>query len=238
MATTEATAGYPGGADKARQPGGTPVGGRFATMTRQEPDVTLANLSDEDYNRDGTFEYPPVPRSVAQHVSFWLTVPVPEAILTRVRNGYVARWEAWADEQMAAWAVTNPEPLGRDLRPKVREHPAWVERCDAQYATLDDVRPNSLPAVLTRPLVRAAQMAAYANMLNSQEEYDRVLDTTVDLGDEEPATVRSTLDYWHLDELPDAVFEDPGNYTGLNAALTTQALHELVGLIRDQQTED
>jgi hypothetical protein len=52
MTTSEATAGYPGGADKARQPGGTPVGGRFATMTRQEPDVTLANLSDEDYNLD------------------------------------------------------------------------------------------------------------------------------------------------------------------------------------------
>jgi hypothetical protein len=180
---------------------------------------------------DGTFEYPPVPRSVAQHVAFWLSVTVPDAILTRVRNGYVHGWEAWADEQMDDWVATDREP-------KVREHAAWQERFKAQYTALDDVRPNSLPAVLARPLVRAAQMARYANMLNSQEEYDRVLETQIDLGDEEPATVRATLDQWHLDELPDGVFEDAGNYTGVNAVLATQALQELVALTRDQQQEN
>lgn len=208
-----------------RQPGGTPVGGRFATMTRREPDVTLAHLSDEEYNADGSFEYPPIPRSVEQHVAFWQRVKVPDAIIARVRAAYIDRLHEWSLEQYDAWVAAHPQPNGH------RGLPEWKAARDAAAARIDDIRPGTIPAVLARPLIRAAQMARYARWLDTQEEYNAVLDTEVDLGEEQPWTVRQTLDFYHLDELPDGAFEDAGSYSGINLALMNQRLTELVEIL-------
>src|SRR5665647_154390 len=111
MTSTDAAGGYPGSAtEHPRQPAGVPVGGQFATATRQEPDVNLAQLSDEEYNADATFDYPAIPRSVAQHVAFWSRVKVPDAVIARVRAAYVERYDVWLEERMDQWAATDPEP--------------------------------------------------------------------------------------------------------------------------------
>lgn len=194
-------------------------------MSREEPDVTLAHLSDEDYNADGTFEYPPIPRSVEQHVAFWSRVKVPDAIIARVRASYVQRTQEWRNEQMGAWVAANPQPI------KQRELEEWDAQSQRVAADIDQQRPSSIPAVLARPLIRAAQMARYARWLETEAEYDRVLDTEVDLGEAEPWTVRNTLDYYHLDELSDGAFEDAGSYSGINLALMNQRLTELVEIL-------
>lgn len=232
MTSTDPTRGYPGAAnDQPRQPGGTPTGGRFAPMSRQEPDVSLAHLSDEEYNADGTFEYPPIPRSVAQHVAFWSRVRVPDPILARVRSTYTQHWSEWSEEQMHAWARTDPTPIGGEFNAKAKQRTAWGERFDARAAELEVERPKDLPAVLARPLIRAAQMAKFAQWLETQDQYDEVMATEVDLGEAEPWTVRRCLDVYHLDELDDRAFEDAGNYAGINAAIMQQRLTELVDLL-------
>lgn len=217
---------YAGAANEPlRQPGGTPVGGQFATMSRREPDVTLAHLSDEEYNADGSFEYPPIPRSVEQHVAFWSRVKVPDPIIARVRAAYVENVTEWRADRLEAWVAEHPQPRGQ------RGLDEWRAARDAAGADIDQALPEALPAVLARPLIRAAQMARYAKWLDTQEDYDAVLETEVDLGEEQPWTVRQTLDYYHLDELPDGAFEDAGSYSGINLALMNQRLTELVEIL-------
>lgn len=239
MMSNNSAVGYPGAAtEQPRQPGGNPGGGRFATTTRREPDVTLAHLTDDEYNADGTFEYPPIPRSVDQHVAFWSRVQVPDANIARVRAAYVEQWPIWGEAQLDAWAATDPEPIPSTLRPRTQEIEEWGHRFDAESARLLEERPNDLPAVLARPLIRAAQMAKYAKWLETQEEYDRVLATEIDLGEDEPWTVRRCLDVYRLDELEDGAFEDATKYSGINAVLTTQKLTELVDLLREQSGDE
>lgn len=234
-----ATDPYPvGGIEQPRQPGGTPAGGQFATMSRREPDVSLANLSDDEYNADASFEYPPLPRSVEQHVAFWSRVKVPDAVCARVRAAYVERTEEWRADQLDAWDAANPGPTSGAFGMKtstLQEHNAARA---AFIAKTDAVRPSAIPAVLARPLIRAAQMVRYARWLETEGEYNQVLETAVDVGENEPWTVRMTLDYWHLDELPEVAFEDPGSYSGINLAVMNQRLTELVDLLEgaeDQQ---
>lgn len=228
MTTTDPYAGP--GTEQLRQPGGIPAGGQFATMSRRETDVTLAHLSDEDYNADGSFEYPPIPRSVEQHVAFWSRVKVPDAVCARVRAAYVEQTEAWQQQQADAWIGANPVP-GGVFGAKTAELERYRAAKQAAIDAIDAGRPASIPAVLARPLIRAAQMARYAKWLETQEEYDRVLETEIDLGEAEPWTVRQTLDYYHLDELPDQAFEDAGSYSGLNLAVMNQRLTELVEIL-------
>jgi hypothetical protein len=236
---TEVAGDYPGGsAVQPRQQSGAPGGGRFVPTTHKEPEVTLARLSDEDYNADGTFEYPPIPRSVAQHVGFWNRVKVPDAIMTRVRVAYLADWAIWAEKQLDAWATTDRQPVGGEFRSRQKEVAAWTIRFDTEADRLETVRPNTISPVLARPLIRAAQMAKYAQWLETREEYEQVMSTEIDLGEDEPWTVRRTLEVYHLDEVDELAFEDAGNFTGLNAAITQTKLTELVDLLRDQEPEE
>jgi hypothetical protein len=238
MSSAETTGGYPGGPiDQPRQQAGAPGGGRFIPTTHQEPDVTLARLSDEDYNADGTFEYPPIPRSVTQHVAFWNRVKVPDTIMTRVRVAYNDAWAIWAEKQLDAWASTDRKPLGGEFRSRQKEVAAWTVRFDTEADRLETVRPNTISPVLARPLIRAAQMAKYAQWLETREEYEQVMSTEIDLGEDEPWTVRRAIEVYHLDEVDEGAFEDAGNFTGLNAAITQGKLTELVDMLREQEED-
>lgn len=232
MTGPEMNTGYAGPAfDQPRLPEGAPEGGRFTQIPLKEAVVSLAHLSDEEYNADGSFEYPPIPRSVEQHIAFWTRVKIPEAIMARVRSSYGEYWLTWVDTKMQAWEAANPEPVGTEWRSKSSEIEAWMVRRDAHRGVVEGQRRSSLPSILVRPLVRAAQMARYGSWLENQEEFDRVLETEVDLGESEPATVRETLRRYGVDEMPDHVFEDPGNFTGVNAATTQLRLAELIELL-------
>ena len=236
MTSIDATGGYAEAAtEQSRHPGGMPTGGQFTANPRQEPDVTLAHLSDEEYNADGTFDYPPIPRSPEQHIAFWLRVPVPSAILARVSGSYVETWQVWADDELDRWALTDPRPVAGKWLPKEQDIADWTVRFEAEAARVDAERPRVIPAVLARPLIRAAQMKRYASQwMGTQEQYNQVMDTEIDLGQPQPSTVRETLEEYHLDELPDGAFEDAGSYAGINAVLTTAKLTELVDLLREQ----
>ncbi len=217
---------YPGpSTEPLRHPGGTPDGGRFATTSRQEPDVTLAHLSDEEYNADGTFEFPPMPRSVEQHVAFWSRVPVPDPIIARARVHYGRFLGEWRGDQLEAWQREHPVP------PRKKDWDPWRAARDAAAAEIDSAHPSQIPTVIARPLIRAAQMARYAKWFQTQEEYDEVMASPVDVGTEEPWTVQQTLDVYMLDQLPDVAFEDAGHFSGVNLAGAYERLSELVQIL-------
>ncbi len=76
-----------------RVPPGTSDGGRFTHSSHPESDVMLSEvgyleLSDDEYNADGTYSFPPMPRSAEQHLRFWMRVPVPDSVLQQVADVY------------------------------------------------------------------------------------------------------------------------------------------------------
>ena len=87
---TTKTQRYPG--QQARRPTGSPgsTGGQFAEKMHAEPDLAIREISDEEYNADGSYAYPPRPRSAAQHIDFWTRVPLPEDRLKTLATRYPA----------------------------------------------------------------------------------------------------------------------------------------------------
>ena len=84
-----------------RQPAGTPVGGQYAAdpnasasapvqlpVPQPEP-INIFDVEDDDeYNADASFLFPPVPRSLRQHLKFWMRVPIDDHILYSVKHSY------------------------------------------------------------------------------------------------------------------------------------------------------
>jgi len=196
--------------------------------------VSLTELSDEEYNSDGSFEFPPLPRSVEQHVAFWSRVQIADSILMRVQEAYEARWTAWSSEQMAAWNVGHPVPSTTFGRADSAKMEQWRKLRVAAEQALAERRPPNLEAVLARTVVRATQMRKFAGWLDVEADYKRVLAHEVDLGGDGPMTVQGIEDLYLMHELQPQEFEDPGKYAGLNAAMAVSALHEIVGRMRDE----
>ena len=218
--------------DQPRLRPGAPGAGRFAATTHREPDVSLTAMTDEEYNADGSFEFPPLPRSVEQHVAFWSRVMVPDPILMRVQEAYAERWETWSKEQMAAWNVGHPDPSLARGRTDATKREEWLARRDAATAALVDQRPPTIEGVLCRTIVRATQMGKYAGWLELEADYDKVLDVEVDLGGDEPISVRDIEKLYLMAELEEQSFENPSKFVGWNAAMAVTALHEIVGRMR------
>lgn len=228
------------GSEQVRHPGGAPnsAGGQYATATRRESQVRLHHLSDDQYNADGSFDYPPVPRSAAQHVKFWTQVKIPDAVITRIRIAYAARWDQWATDQMEAWAAADPEPVRARLQSHdshLRERDAWKARFDMKYNALIEERDKEIPVIAARGVIRAAQMSHYAQYLPTQEDYDEVHAHEMNVGEAgSPLTVAELRDMFRLHELPAVTFEDPSTVAGLNQIASTDLLSELVELHRRQ----
>jgi len=78
-----------------RIPKGHPEGGEWVEKAGQEAHMAFdpRELSDEEYNKDGSFEYPPKARSAAQVLAFWSRVEVPDSILEGAKAVWTARRE-------------------------------------------------------------------------------------------------------------------------------------------------
>jgi hypothetical protein len=76
--------------DQPRHPPGTPPGGRFlARLNPETADVDLRELlPDDEHNADGTYWFPPAPRSARQAIGFWMTVEVPDRVLRQLRDAH------------------------------------------------------------------------------------------------------------------------------------------------------
>jgi hypothetical protein len=219
--------------EPSRHPAGAPnsTGGRFATVIRLDADVDLEPATDAEYNADGTFEYPPIPRSFEQHVRFWARIPVPDAVIARIRIAYATRWPEWAQERATAWEQANPEPTGSRLlggSAARREHEEWRARHDAFVKELEAERPRELAPLAARTVIRATQMAYYAHQLPDPSDQARVGRLQMAMGPGQRWTVRQICDRYRLEDLPAVAFEDPGTVAGLNQIAEVDLLERLV----------
>ena len=76
--------------NQSRHPPGTPPGGQFlARLNPEAAEVDLRELlPDDEHNADGTYWFPPAPRSASQTISFWMTVEVPDRVLRQLRDAH------------------------------------------------------------------------------------------------------------------------------------------------------
>lgn len=169
------------GTDQARKPAGAPgsAGGQFASRTWAEPDVAIREISDEEYNADGSYTFPPRPRSAAQHIDFWTRVPLPEEKLEKLTKRYPAVREGIAEKAglaaADAYKKENPDPtLFRSAGPKRdAEAAAWQQEVgrvfDAAAAEATKHMPPVIYRTSVRPILRAHQMYVYAGPLPEPE---------------------------------------------------------------------
>jgi hypothetical protein len=186
--------------------------GQYAAVPRPEPEGVELVLDDDAYNADGTFAYPPYPRSAEQVIAFWDRVPVPDQALARVQDAYAVAQRAWLDAQLKAWVDAHPIPPEWNKKGKLSaERSQWYVDIAAEELRLKDVRNQELPARFARAAARAARMRLDAQVLRSEIGWDceegaaaeqAVLDHRIDTGLAGTPTVADVLRTYPADELP------------------------------------
>ncbi len=203
--------------DGPRQPAGIPAGGQFAVGHHAESLVSLdtGDLSDAEYNADGTFAYPPYPRSAVQHMEFWATVPIPDIVLERVATAY----------KIGAMRYGERYPYNQELAAQNRVYREdWRRRAELHKQEWAGM-PTSLYNPMVRPMVRAAQLYWYAEAL-PPEEREKVENARITLPSDQERTVKEVVEYYRLDECVDA-FADPSFYDSQRLAEVINAVHDL-----------
>lgn len=182
-----------------RQPEGRPEGGQWAANARPEGEVNLM-LSDAEYNRTGTFLFPPRPRSATQQISFWTEVEIEDAVLENIALGYEKWAYAWHQAQKTKWLESEYFPRHRidvfkyragmldakitqQIEAAVREHSKSV---------LEQTHPRAISPVDVRDVARAGQMYFWSGAL--PEEDQEVIDEYALIVEGKPMMVRDIVD--------------------------------------------
>lgn len=193
--------------DQDRQPSGRPEGGQWTERARQGADVSLSELSDADYNAEGTYIFPPRPRSVAQHIAFWESVPIPEDIMIQVAEAHAVRREVmiqqYCSDAVDEWKKENPDPtdnvaltIAKKKKPKASELPylaaqweaAAREVWDEAEARAEKERP-AIPVFDMRTVLRAHRMYEDACDVMPGERAAEVAEHLMPFGDGEARVV-------------------------------------------------
>lgn len=195
-------------ADQARMPSGTPVGGQFSTQPRMVPEVAIRELSDAEYNADGSYTFPPSPRSAAQHIAFWESVPLPESMLAATMTEYAKMREEIgvkaAEAAVAKWKESNPDPT-RYANDKwaIRDGEKWSADARAVHRAAFDAAVADMPRKIfrtsARPLLRAHQMFGYGASLIAAERAIVLAHEVV--VDGKAMTVQQVEDTYHLSRI-------------------------------------
>lgn len=160
-----------------RQVAGQATGGQFAGRTHTESDVELSSLSDEEYNRSGTFLFPPRTRSAAQHMAFWDTCSIPDDVLENISLGYEKWAHDWQDTQIQKWLMdtyyksVRIDPWKGNNNEISTAQIAAREAAAAAYAKaeLDPIHPKLIDSVDARDVAKAGQLYYYGGDLTEEE---------------------------------------------------------------------
>lgn len=163
-----------------RQPAGTQSGGEFAKNEHDEAHSSLV-MSDEDYNKTGSFLYPPFPRSADQLISFYENSTPTESQLTKFAEGYVGARMNWA----------KPRIEEADERFKNIHGAGTPEASQAHWdyvAELESIHPANMNPLFSRDIAKAVQMHRFAPALDDAE-YDRVVSHKITMANGQKETV-------------------------------------------------
>ncbi|MGC0250426.1 hypothetical protein [Pseudactinotalea sp. Z1748] len=193
---------------------GRPEGGQFTGLAKPGAEVSL-DLSDEAYNADGTYLFPPIPRSVEQHIAFWEKVPIHDEVMSNVAVQYKHNREeqvTQACERAAeAWKEENPDPTLPHM-PRIKDKDyhrvvqTWKDKgravWDETEAREQAARPAGIPHTHMRTILRAHGMTHYAHVIGD-EAVDQVVQHELPWNADETASVGWINDTYRLWEIGD-----------------------------------
>lgn len=196
--------------------------GQYATTPRAESQVSLA-LSDQEYNAEGTFAFPPIARSYEQAVDFWMRVPVPDRVLHQLQVEY---HEAQVASRSAA-IHAEPEPERMRHGRETPQWQEWFERANAIEVRMLQEHPDSISPVLARPIARATMLLRQAQTFEDVEPgvVERVRQTPMDLSVLGNPTVGALIDLYPTLDLPEQTWVDQSTEY---AAVAADKLEELI----------
>lgn len=152
-------------------------------------------MTDEEYNRSGSYDYPPVPRSANQVRAFWAKTQIPDVAIRQYEKVYAADVEVGVTARLENWDSTHPEP-NKMLAMNKKDHESWVKERSAAEKEFRAERRAGIFRPYLRTAVRVMKMTEDARFLQSQEERTKVWDSKVSYSPEkQPATVRE-IDGW------------------------------------------
>lgn len=196
------TAQYPG-ADQPRD-----RLGQFASVAKMGPEVAIRELSDEEYNADGSYAFPPDPRSAAQHIAFWTSVPLPDEKLAVLLARYPEiRQQTGIDAGNAAaeaYKRDHDDPTRfSDSKKAKAEGEKWKAEVGRVWQAAHDKAvapmPERIYRTTVRPLLRAHQMNAYKSPLPADDQYAVLAHEMV--VDGQTMTVEQIVNAYRLDLL-------------------------------------
>lgn len=208
-----------------REPKGIPAGGRFAISGLDEADFELKPLTDDEYNEQGSFSFPPPPRSLGQVARFWQRVQISDNILLRMCASYEGLQGQMRADAVTEHARANPEPpmmKGKNYNPAYQ---VWLDGQNAEQAAVDAAHPRSIPPQWARGIARATMMYKQAveldtNMIDEEDSraYDyergggpnaqRVLLSSIDFGAQGQWQVSDALEMFPTMNLDEDVWYD------------------------------
>lgn len=194
-------------------------------MDMTEADFDLEPLSDEEYNQQGSFSFPPPPRNLGQVVRFWRSVQISDNILVRMSREYERHQYGLRREAVTEYINANPEPstmIGRKFNP---DYQVWLDGQARAEAEVDAVHPRSIPPHWARGLARATMLMkqaieldldlvepeddrAYEYQTGSGPNGQRVLLSHIEVGSRGKMNVSYALDMFRMMDLDGDVWFD------------------------------
>lgn len=137
-----------------RQPAGVPVGGEFAHNEHDEATATLTH--------DGSYMYPPFPKSSADLISFYENNKPTDEHLAKFADGY--------GDARVNWAAPLIESADRNFTemyrtPKERSQAHWD-----YVAELEDQHPTHMNPLFARDIAKAVQIHRFSGALSAAEQ--------------------------------------------------------------------
>lgn len=155
------------------------ITGQFGPQPRAEAGL-VADLWDPT---DGSFAFPPAPRSAADVIAFWRQVDIPDDALESMVQSSEDHARTIHDTELNR--ILDADPA---LRARVETGAASASdraRWDAALAqaeqAADEVTPHVVHRSFAKPVVRLASMVYWARFYLTQAELDKVLDAQVRL---------------------------------------------------------
>ena len=205
-----------------RVPAGSNTGGQFTPSYHGEATYALSPVedSDESYNYDGTYKFPPHPRSANQLIDFWAVVEVPDAVLENFANTYARDWDSWSAGMMSNWGILNPEPV---LSGRKKE---W-SRAKTQYEqSLPAHRPSRLSRSVVRPLARLARMVQQAKEL-PEPEREAIMRLPFSLPNGVSGYPKEIYDLYMLSRVPNSLLTGTDDQMASQLQAVTEAVNDL-----------
>ena len=171
-------------------------GGQFTHKQHAEP-LTLDLWDDE-----GTFEYPPSPRSAEQVIAFWQKVPIPDAALANFRSGYEQMYRSWVMAASREFQAANPIPSQEG------KAAAWTQARDAHIADRLKGRPRRMPQSDVRPIFRATAIWLQSRQLPPEEKERARSARTTSPENGRTVSIGTMVDIWQSHRL-EGVMHDP-----------------------------